>query len=221
MVLSMDRWVGKVAVVTGASSGIGAGIAEFLVDQGLIVSDATPKTPITGSFQVVGLARRSELVEELAKKLTGKKGQLHAVKADISNEEDVVKAFKWVEDNLGHVHILINNAGVAKENFLCDGDTATWKTTLYVNVLGLCVATREAVKTMTANSINGHIIHINSVLGHKIPNFPGVNIYAASKHAVTALAETLRQEFNHLGSKIKITVGLSSEVGDLMVFCRV
>jgi NADP+-dependent farnesol dehydrogenase len=176
----MDRWMGKVAVVTGASSGIGAGIAEFLVDQGLIV---------------VGLARRSELVEELAKKLTGKKGQLHAVKADISNEDDVVKAFKWVEDNLGHVHILINNAGVAKENFLCDGDTATWKTTLYVNVLGLCVATREAVKTMTANSINGHIIHINSVLGHKIPNFPGVNIYAASKHAVTALAETLRQEF--------------------------
>jgi NADP+-dependent farnesol dehydrogenase len=190
MVLSMDRWMGKVAVVTGASSGIGAGIAEFLVDQGLIV---------------VGLARRSELVEELAKKLTGKKGQLHAVKADISNEDDVVKAFKWVEDNLGHVHILINNAGVAKENFLCDGDTATWKTTLYLNVLGLCVATREAVKTMTANSINGHIIHINSVLGHKIPNFPGVNIYAASKHAVTALAETLRQEFNHLGSKIKIT----------------
>jgi NADP+-dependent farnesol dehydrogenase len=221
MVLSMDRWVGKVAVVTGASSGIGAGISEFLVDQGLIVSETTPKTPITGSFQVVGLARRSELVEELAKKLTGKKGQLHAVKADVSNEEDVVKAFKWVEDNLGHVHILINNAGVAKENFLCNGDAADWKATLDVNVLGLCIATREAVKSMTANNINGHIIHINSVAGHKIPNFPGINIYTASKHAVTALTETLRQEFNHLGSKIKITVGLSSGVADLMVFCRV
>jgi NADP+-dependent farnesol dehydrogenase len=221
MVLSMDRWVGKVAVVTGASSGIGAGISEFLVDQGLIVSEATPKTPIIGSFQVVGLARRSELVEELAKKLTGKKGQLHAVKADVSNEEDVVKAFKWVEDNLGHVHILINNAGVAKENFLCNGDAAAWKGTLDVNVLGLCIATREAVKSMTANNINGHIIHINSVAGHKIPNFPGINIYTASKHAVTALAETLRQEFNHLGSKIKITVGLSSGLADLLVFCRV
>jgi NADP+-dependent farnesol dehydrogenase len=222
MVLSMDRWVGKVAVVTGASSGIGAGISEFLVDQGLIVSAPTPKTPITGSFQVVGLARRSELVEELAKKLTGKKGQLHAVKADVSNEEDVVKAFKWVEDNLGHVHILINNAGVAKENFLCATETPpTGRPPLDVNVLGLCIATREAVKSMTANNINGHIIHINSVAGHKIPNFPGINIYTASKHAVTALAETLRQEFNHLGSKIKITVGLSSGVADLMVFCRV
>jgi NADP+-dependent farnesol dehydrogenase len=190
MVLSLDRWVGKVAVVTGCASGIGAGIAEFLVDQGLIV---------------VGLDRRCELVQELAKKLSGKKGQLHAVKADVSKEEEVVEAFKWVEDNLGHVHILINNAGVAKENFLYNGDPAQWRATLDVNVLGVCIATREALKSMMGNNINGHIIHINSVAGHKIPNWLGINIYTASKYAVTALAETLRQELNHLGSKIKIT----------------
>ncbi|RZC39050.1 dehydrogenase/reductase SDR family member 11-like, partial [Asbolus verrucosus] len=138
-------------------------------------------------------------------KLSGKKGKLHAVKADVSKEEDVLKAFRWTEENLGHVHVLINNAGVVKENFLCNGETEKWREVLEVNILGLCVATREAVKIMTANGINGHIIHINSVAGHKVPNFPGLNVYTASKHAVTALAETLRQEFNALGAKIKIT----------------
>ncbi|KAJ3651664.1 hypothetical protein Zmor_017689 [Zophobas morio] len=190
MVLSLDRWVGKVAVVTGASSGIGAAIVEFLVDNGIIVA---------------GLARRSELVKEKAKQLSGKPGKLHAIKADITKEEDILNAFKWIEENLGHVHILINNAGVAKENFLRNGETADWKQTFDVNVMGLCIATREAIKIMSANNINGHIIHINSVVGHKVVPFPGINVYIASKYAVTALTETLRQELNAIDSKIKTT----------------
>ncbi|KAJ3660775.1 hypothetical protein Zmor_005206 [Zophobas morio] len=190
MVLSMDRWTGKVAVITGASAGIGAAIAKQLVEEGL---------------QVVGLARRSERVEDLAKQLEGKKGKLHAVKTDISKEEDILKAFKWVSDNLGPVHILINNAGIIQQTNLTEGDTEKWKKIFDTNVLGLCIATREAVKIMKANKIDGHIVHINSVAGHKVPNFPGLNVYPASKYAVTALTETLRQELNHLGLKIKIT----------------
>jgi len=58
---------------------------------------------------------------------------------------------------------------------------------------------------MRANNIDGHIIHINSINGHIVPNFPGLSLYPASKHAVTALTETLRQELNQIGSKIKIT----------------
>ncbi|RZC34884.1 adh short domain containing protein [Asbolus verrucosus] len=58
---------------------------------------------------------------------------------------------------------------------------------------------------MRANNIDGHIVHINSIAGHKVPNFPGINVYPASKYAVTALTETLRQELNQLGSKIKIS----------------
>ncbi|XP_063929774.1 farnesol dehydrogenase-like [Zophobas morio] len=190
MVLSLDRWVGKVAVVTGASSGIGAAIAEFLVDKGLIVA---------------GLARRSERVEEKAKQLSGKPGKLHAVKTDISKEEDILSAFKWIEENLGHIYILINSAGVAKDNFLRNGDSEAWRQTFDVNVLGLCIATREAVKIMSANDINGHIIHINSVAGHKYVDMPGMNVYTASKYAVTALTESLRHEMNDIDSKIKIT----------------
>ncbi|RZC35196.1 adh short, KR, NAD binding 10, and/or Epimerase domain containing protein, partial [Asbolus verrucosus] len=190
MVLSMDRWKGKVAVVTGASSGIGAAVAEKLVEEGL---------------QVVGLARRSERVEELSKKLKGKKGKLFAVKTDITNEEDVIEAFRWASDNLGPVHILVNNAGILQQTNLIDGDTEKWKKTLDTNVLGLCIATREAIKIMRTNNIDGHIVHLNSIAGHGTTNFPFANIYPATKHAVTALTETLRQELNQLALKIKIT----------------
>ncbi|KAJ3629017.1 hypothetical protein MTP99_013441 [Tenebrio molitor] len=190
MVISMDRWKGKVAIVTGASAGIGAAIAKQLVEEGL---------------QVVGLARRSERVEELAKKLQGQKGKLYAIKADISKEEDILEAFKWTSDNVGPVHILVNNAGIVQQTNLIEGDTEKWKKTFDTNVMGLCVATREAVKIMKAEKIDGHIIHINSIAGHTVPNYPGLNVYPASKYAVTALTETLRQELNHLGLKIKIT----------------
>ncbi|EFA12017.1 farnesol dehydrogenase [Tribolium castaneum] len=190
MVISMDRWRGKVAIVTGASAGIGAAIVEQLVTEGL---------------QVAGFARRSERVQELAKKLQDKKGKLFAVKVDLTNEEEIIKGFKWVTDNLGPVHILVNNAGVIQPTNLTEGDTKMWKKILDTNVLGLSIATREAVKIMNEKKIDGHIVHINSVAGHTVPNIPNINMYPASKHAVTALTETLRQELNHLGLKIKIT----------------
>lgn len=190
MVLSMNRWKDKVAIVTGASAGCGASIVEQLVEHGL---------------KVVGLARRKEKIEQLAKKLEGKRGTLYALKADISKEEDILEAFKWVKENLGPVHILVNNAGIARASNLIDGDTKAWKEVFDTNVLGLTIATREAVKDMRANNVDGHIIHINSVLGHYVAHVPDLNVYPASKFAVTALTETLRQELNSFGSKIKVT----------------
>ncbi|KAJ3642954.1 hypothetical protein Zmor_025699 [Zophobas morio] len=190
MPLSMDRWRGKVAIVTGASAGIGVEIVKQLVDEGVLV---------------VGLARRVERIEKLVKELEGKKGKLYAFKADVGVEEDILNAFKWTEKNLGPVHILINNAGVLQDTNLIDGETKKWKAILDINVLGLCIATREAVRTMRANNIDGHIIHINSVSGHIVNYFPYMNVYAASKFAVTALTETLRTELNTISSKIKVT----------------
>ncbi|CAH1119604.1 unnamed protein product [Phaedon cochleariae] len=202
MVLSMERWVGKVAVVTGASSGIGAAIAQMLVENGVIV---------------VGLARRSEEIEKLAKTLSGKKGKLYAVKADLSKEEDIKNAFKWASKNVGPVQILVNNAGIHDKSSLIDGDTDKWRNTININVVALCIATREAIKIMRDNKIEGHIIHINSVAGHKVPSLISVDVYSPSKYAVTALTETLRLEINALKLKVKIT-SISPGVVDTPIF---
>ncbi|KAL3282665.1 hypothetical protein HHI36_005840 [Cryptolaemus montrouzieri] len=189
MVLSMDRWIGKVAVVTGASSGIGAAIAEHLVECGM---------------KVVGLARRLEKMEEMSKKLIGKNGVLHGLKVDVSIPEEIIEAFGVIEKRFGPVHILVNNAGLFKCTSLVDGDYKQWKEIFDVNVMGLCVATKEAIQSMKKNNVDGHIVHINSVTGHVIP-FQLLNVYPASKFAVTALTETLRVELVQSESKIKVT----------------
>ncbi|KAK4874251.1 hypothetical protein RN001_013611 [Aquatica leii] len=190
MVLSMERWVGKVVLVTGASAGCGAAIVTQLVENGL---------------KVVGLARRKEKVEEIAKSLEGKSGKLYPYAGDVTKEEDILNCFKWTKENVGPISILINNAGIKRNTNLISGDTDLWRETFETNVIGLCIATREAVKDMQANNIDGHIIHINSLAGHRVSTVVVTNVYPASKFAVTALTETLRMELNSIGSKIKIT----------------
>ncbi|XP_017777390.1 PREDICTED: farnesol dehydrogenase-like [Nicrophorus vespilloides] len=186
----MDRWRGKVAIVTGASVGIGAAICYRLVEEGCLV---------------VGLARRVEMVQQHAKGLQGKRGKLYAYKADLTVEEDIIKAFKWTLENVGPVHILVNNAGtVTGGTDLISGDTAKWRTVMDTNVIGLCIATREAIQIMKKRNIEGHIIHINSVTGHSTIYIPKINVYGASKYAVTNLAETLRKEL--IAEKINIKV---------------
>ncbi|KAK4879387.1 hypothetical protein RN001_007533 [Aquatica leii] len=186
----MERWQQKVAVVTGASSGIGAAVCKELVECGL---------------KVVGIARRKEKIEKLAETLKSKRGKLYAVKADITKEKDILEAFDWITNNIGPVNILINNAGVFKTADLLDGKTESWKLILDTNLMGLCIATREAAKIMTENNIDGHIVHINSLSGHYVPHNFKVSLYGASKSGVTFVTEALRLELNEIKSKIRIT----------------
>nr|CAI5850336.1 unnamed protein product [Callosobruchus analis] len=190
MVLSMERWIGKVAVVTGASKGIGAAISERLVDEGLLV---------------VGLARNKELLDAHVKLLSGRKGKFYPLVADVSKEQDILEGFDWIRKNLGAVHILVNNAGVGNPSGILDGSVGNWVNMLNVNVVGLCTATREAVKIMNEHNIDGHIIHINSMLGHFVLGIPGLEIYTASKHAVTALGQAMRKEMGRSNRRIKVT----------------
>ncbi|KAF7286633.1 hypothetical protein GWI33_004666 [Rhynchophorus ferrugineus] len=191
MVLSMDRWIGKVAVVTGASSGIGAAITKKLVEEGMIV---------------VGLARRKQKVEELASTLGDKSNRLHSVKCDISKEQEILEAFKWTVTNLGPVHVLVNNAGCFYNDSLSDGSTEIIRTIVDTNLIGLTLCCKEGIRSMKANNIAGHIININSILGHSIPTqFLNVSMYPATKFAVRAATETIRMELAHQGSPIKIT----------------
>lgn len=194
----MERWVGKVAVVTGASAGIGAAICIDLLKAGVVV---------------VGLARRVELVEEIRSRVCSKvAGSLHAFKCDVTNEADILAAFAWIDRELGGADILVNNAGILRTGLnLVDADnTAALKQILDTNVMGLVLCTREAYQSMKRRGVNdGHIVHVNSICGHFVPRIPGcgpLNIYTASKHAVTAITEVMRQEFNNLQTRIKVTV---------------
>nr|CAI5855747.1 unnamed protein product [Callosobruchus analis] len=174
MVLSMDRWVGKVAMVTGPSSGIGEAIAERLVERGM-------------------------------KRTSGKKGKFYPMKGDVSKEEDILSVFKWTRENLGPLHVLVNNAGIVCQSGIQDGKTEDWLQTINVNVVGLCIATREALKDMTEHKIDGHIFNINSIAGHYIMGYPKVEIYTASKHAVTTLTESMRKQMAMQKLKIRFT----------------
>lgn len=155
---------------------------------------------------MVGLARRKEKIETLSKQLSNEKGKLYAVKCDLTKEEDILNAFKWTSENVGQIHILINNAGVYRDTNLVDGNTSDWKQILLTNVLAMTITTREAIKIMKKGGYQGHIVNINCLSGHRNLYYPNMNLYAASKHAVTALTETFRQELASMGSQIKISV---------------
>lgn len=193
MCLSMERWLGKVAVVTGASAGIGAAIAKRLAIEGLLV---------------VGLARRSERIESLAKGLKNPKGKLRGLKVDVTKEEEILVAFKWIGENLGPVAVLVNNAGIIRDTNLIDGNTQYWRDVFETNVIAASVASREAIKMMREHNIDGHIIHVNSVAGHYVPDIKNFNMYPPSKHALTVITEMQRRELIEAGTKIKVTVRL-------------
>ncbi|XP_021929737.1 farnesol dehydrogenase-like [Zootermopsis nevadensis] len=204
----MERWAGRVAVVTGASAGIGEAIAQELVKKGL---------------KVVGLARRVDRVEALKNSLKSAAGKLYPLKCDVSNESEVREAFKWIKTNVGGVDILVNNAGVASFSSLIDGPTELWRKIFDLNVLGLSVCTKEALQSMKESGVDdGHIIHINSITGHRPPTHIGLQMYTASKHAVTALAEGLRLELVKLNSKIRVTSvspgAVLTEIAEASVF---
>ncbi|XP_068086797.1 farnesol dehydrogenase-like [Anabrus simplex] len=199
----MQRWLGRAALVTGASSGIGAAVAYQLQDHGV---------------NVVAVARRADKIEEAVAKTKqeaksrgryhetkAKPGKLHAKKCDVSKEEDILALFKWIKETLGGVDILVNNAGIARDTGLTAAPTEDWKMQLDLNVLGLSICTREAVQNMRARGVDdGHIIHMSSVAGHSV-TLPESAMYSATKFAVLALAEGLRKDFVEHKSNMKVT----------------
>ncbi|XP_071441196.1 dehydrogenase/reductase SDR family member 11-like [Hetaerina americana] len=187
----MERWQGRVAVVTGASAGIGAAITRALVKSGL---------------KVVGMARRVDKLEAIRKELEGERGLMFPLECDVADEASVAAAFKTVEESHGGADILINNAGIAQRNTLLDGSVEAWTRIMAVNVIGLCQCTKLAVDSMMSRGVSdGQVIHISSVAAQVVPPSPEIHFYSASKHAVRALTEGLRQELRDKKSTIRVT----------------
>ncbi|XP_072758685.1 farnesol dehydrogenase-like isoform X1 [Anoplolepis gracilipes] len=188
----MYRWAGKVALVTGASVGIGAQITTELAKNGM---------------KVVAVARRLEKLKELAANINGKfKGEVHPLQCDVQKEKDILEVFKWTEEKFGGVDVLINNAGVVSAESIIEGSTETYRKILDVNVLAMAIGSRELVQSVKKRKASGHIININSIAGHFAESIRmPVSVYCASKYAVTGMTLSLRNEIVAAKLDIKIT----------------
>ncbi|XP_053675846.1 farnesol dehydrogenase-like [Anopheles nili] len=189
----MDRWVGKVAVVTGASSGIGA---------------ATTKALATAGMVTVGLARRLDRIVALRRDVPAEAAnRLHAIRCDVTIEEDIRAAFHEIEKRFGGVDVHINSAGILRRSvrLLDANNTQALRDVVNTNLLGMVLCSREAYLSMKKRSVDGHIVLTNSIVGHMVPPLNTLNIYTATKHGITAVVETLRHELRLEGSRIKVT----------------
>ena len=171
-----DNIKGKIVVITGASGGLGEATARHLSAQGAVV--------------VLG-ARRIDRIRALANELAGHEKRAVAVQTDVTQVEDVKRLVEAAITGYGRIDVMINNAGLMPHSPLERLKIADWDRMIDVNIKGVLYGIAAALPHMQRQK-SGHIINVSSVAGHKVR--PGSAVYAATKHAVLALSEGLRQE---------------------------
>lgn len=174
---------GKIAIVTGASKGIGAGIAKALAAQGATV--------------IVNYATSQADAGAVVAAIEANGGSALAVQADMSQASDVVRLFETVRANYGTLDILVNNAGVAVFEMIDDLTEEAFHKQFNLNVLGYLLAVREAVKLLGSN---GSIINISSILS--TDPYLASSVYSATKGAVDTLTLALARELGARGIRV-------------------
>jgi len=172
----MRRLSGKVAVVTGASKGIGASIAEYLAAEGASV--------------VVNYASSRSGANAVVARITGKGGKAIAVQGNVSRVEDIQRLFGETKKEYGKLDILVNNAGIYEFASLEAITPEHVRRLVSLNVVGLIFATQEAVRLIGPEG--GSIVNIGSIVG-SMPA-PQASVYSATKAAVDAISVSLSQE---------------------------
>ena len=168
------------AVITGASSGIGAATAELLAANG---------------FQVIAAARRIDRLAEIA----AKNKNIEALQLDVTDQNSVDQFVKSINNRA--IAVLINNAGGAFDSISIEkADPAVWQKTYEVNVIGALRITKALLPNLRSNG-NGHIVVITSTAGHGV--YENGGSYTSAKHAELAFTQTLRLELN--GEPIRVT----------------
>jgi len=181
-----QKLTGKVALITGASSGIGEATAIALAAEGATVAVS---------------ARREDRLQDLVKRITDSGGKAYPIAADVSEETQANEIVQKAQQELGRVDILVNNAGVMLLGMIEGANTEDWRRMINTNVLGLMYATHAAIPIMKQQG-GGHIVNISSVAGRVAR--AGSGVYNASKWGVVAFSEALRQEV--LKYKIRVTI---------------
>jgi NADP-dependent 3-hydroxy acid dehydrogenase YdfG len=177
---------GKVAAITGASSGIGAATAEALAAEGAAVA--------------LG-ARRADKLDELRERIESSGGRAVAIETDVTDEASARAFVEGAKEQLGSLDVLVNNAGVMLLGPIGGAPTDQWRTMVEVNVLGLMYCTHAALPIMSDGG-GGHIVNISSVAGRQAN--AGSGVYNATKWGVGAFSEALRQEAQGAGVRVTI-----------------
>ena len=167
---------GKVVVITGASSGLGAATARFLSAEGAVVA--------------LG-ARREDRIRSLADELTAHGGKALALATDVTIVDQVQRLVDTAVNTYGRIDVMLNNAGLMPHSPLERLKIDDWNRMIDVNIKGVLYGIAAALPHMREQK-SGHIINVSSVAGHKVR--PGSAVYAATKHAVRVISEGLRQE---------------------------
>lgn len=178
----MESLSGKRVLITGASAGLGAAIADRLAARGA---------------RVALLGRDAHRLTEVAERTGGV-----AVEADLLDAERSGRAVDAAAERLGGLDALVNNAGVFRLGMVSDGDVSDWKDMLEVNVLGLLTVTRAAIAHLRRGT-DPQIVNISSMGGRRVAQ-PAQGVYAGTKHAVHAISDALRRELHDDG--IRVTV---------------
>ena len=166
----------KVALVTGASSGIGAATAIALAAEGA---------------QVAIAARRIERLNDVAHKIKAFGSKALPIATDVSDEIQVNALVQQVNSTLGRIDILVNSAGIVELGTIEDGDPEEWRRQFDLNVLGLLYATHAVLPIFKTQGV-GHVVNISSTAGRTVR--AGMGVYSATKAGVNSISEALRQE---------------------------
>jgi NADP-dependent 3-hydroxy acid dehydrogenase YdfG len=176
---------GKVVAITGASSGIGEAAARSLAAAGAKV--------------VLG-ARRLDRLEAIAVGIRKGGGEVKLQATDVSKREDLTRLVKKAQERFGRLDVLIGNAGLMPLSPLDDLRVDEWDRMIDVNIKGVLYGIAAALPVFRAQG-GGHFINVSSVAGHRVS--PTTAVYSATKYAVRAISEGLRQE---AGDKIRVTI---------------
>ncbi len=168
----------KIAIITGASSGIGEATAKALSFEGA---------------KVVLAARRIDRLNKLKSEIENSGGKALAVQTDIVKRDEVENLARVTLDEFGQIDILINNAGLMPLSYVKNLHVEEWERMIDVNLKGVLYAIAAVLPTMRENK-KGDIVNISSIAGRKI--FPGAAVYCATKFGVTALSEGMRVELS-------------------------
>src|SRR5262245_36165494 len=183
----MQQLADRVAVITGGASGIGLGIAGAAAAAGMQLALLDIET---GALEAASRALEAEAAKPLL------------VRADVSDPASLASAAEEVQRRFGRIDVVCNNAGVLAQGPLAESRARDWEWLVSVNLLGVAHGVRIFVPHLRAHGEGGHIVNTASIAG--LTALPGLGIYSATKHAVVALSEALREELAPEGIGVSV-----------------